>query len=298
MNNNIPLKEPKQTRATDVSRRGVFGVTAAVLGCICLWGGLLAVPTTAMAADFRSMVVFGDSNSDTGNLYRATKRKNPPRSRYYNGRFSNGPLWIEYVRSKLRIPVRVEAYGGARSGYGGGRGLRRQVDNYIAKRRGRVDPRTLFFIWVGANDAEQLAKGKSEYAVSRQATNHIATAVAQIASAGGRIFAVANMANLGKTPIARSDRRISPSQLTRFSRRFNSDLRRALRPIGQSVKIVDVYPLLGAIQARPKRYGLSDARKSCLAIKCREPNRFLFLDGKHLTTQGHRQLANYIMAKL
>jgi phospholipase/lecithinase/hemolysin len=262
---------------------------------------ILLVSPTALARDFSNIVVFGDSTSDTGNLFRATKRRNPPSPKYFNGRFSNGPVWVEYVRSRLRIPVRVEAYGGAQSGYGssagGSRGMRRQVDSYLARHRRGVDSRTLVVMMVGANDANLMYKGMSEYTVSRRAATNIATAVAQIAAAGGRKFAVANMVDLGRTPFGRANNRISASKLSRFSRRFNWELQKAIRSTGQPVKIVDLYPLLRQIQSAPGKFGLSDARRSCLAVRCRSPRSFLFWDSHHLTTQGHRLLAELMISK-
>lgn len=47
--------------------------------------------------DIEKMVVFGDSYSDTGNVWQLTKHT-WPLDFYYRGRFTNGPVWSEYVR--------------------------------------------------------------------------------------------------------------------------------------------------------------------------------------------------------
>ncbi|KAK9763235.1 hypothetical protein K7432_010290, partial [Basidiobolus ranarum] len=47
-----------------------------------------------------------------GNSYRLSNKTYPP-SYYYNGRFSNGPLWPEYIQELTQWKVLNYAYGGA-----------------------------------------------------------------------------------------------------------------------------------------------------------------------------------------
>ncbi|KAJ9072578.1 hypothetical protein DSO57_1026064 [Entomophthora muscae] len=63
---------------------------------------------------FRDIVVLGDSFSDTGNLFNATGQRFPP-SPYFQGRFSNGPLWIEYVANQYNATLLNYAVVGATS---------------------------------------------------------------------------------------------------------------------------------------------------------------------------------------
>src|SRR5689334_7799210 len=44
-----------------------------------------------------TLVVLGDSYSDTGNLYQKTRTLGPPQV-YWRSRFSNGPIWVDYVQ--------------------------------------------------------------------------------------------------------------------------------------------------------------------------------------------------------
>src|SRR4051794_6489859 len=52
------------------------------------------------AGGITGIVSFGDSLTDTGNLYAATGQPPAP---YDMGRFSNGPLWVEYLANQLGV---------------------------------------------------------------------------------------------------------------------------------------------------------------------------------------------------
>lgn len=60
-------------------------------------------PTFALTSSINKVVFFGDSLTDTGNLYRydfGFLPKSPP---YSNGRFTNGIVWSEYVADRLKL---------------------------------------------------------------------------------------------------------------------------------------------------------------------------------------------------
>ncbi len=44
---------------------------------------------------FSRIVMFGDSLSDTGKMYGKMRGYLPSSPPYYQGRFSNGPVWLE-----------------------------------------------------------------------------------------------------------------------------------------------------------------------------------------------------------
>ena len=61
------------------------------------------LPMKAMASNFSQFYVFGDSLSDTGNIFTATEGLTnpetavPPNPPYAPGRFSNGDIWVDFV---------------------------------------------------------------------------------------------------------------------------------------------------------------------------------------------------------
>ena len=104
---------------------------------------------TAQAAPlFSDVVFFGDSLSDTGNVLSLTRAAGQPLFPSFpgaQGRFSNGPVWTEYLATGLGMPGKSNpsnllfngtsvipigpqggqnfSYGGARTGLSGAAGL-------------------------------------------------------------------------------------------------------------------------------------------------------------------------------
>ena len=62
---------------------------------------LLAFLLAATTGDsFTALYAFGDSLSDTG-------RSPSPAQSYFNGRYSNGPLWVEYLSASLELSYKA-----------------------------------------------------------------------------------------------------------------------------------------------------------------------------------------------
>ncbi len=58
---------------------------------------LASLGTSLQAGDITGIVAFGDSLSDTGNTFLAA---GTPPAPYYQGHYSNGPIWLEYLASR------------------------------------------------------------------------------------------------------------------------------------------------------------------------------------------------------
>ncbi|MDE2240767.1 MAG: autotransporter outer membrane beta-barrel domain-containing protein, partial [Rhodospirillales bacterium] len=81
-----------------------------------LAGAAMFAALAAPAAKAGNLYVFGDSLSDDGNLYKLTGLPPAP---YYEGRFSNGPVWVEYLPALAGLnssSANNFAYGGAFTG--------------------------------------------------------------------------------------------------------------------------------------------------------------------------------------
>ena len=77
--------------------------------------------SSAIAGPFTELVIFGDSLSDVGNTSQASFGTYPGQF-YSNGRFSNGPVYVEAVATGLGLSPTVRSTaGGSNFAYGGAR---------------------------------------------------------------------------------------------------------------------------------------------------------------------------------
>src|SRR5689334_22397744 len=92
-----------------------------------MWRGILAVLAAYLvvagaeervdAGEISQIVAFGDSLSDVGNTYLAIGYPPAP---YYNGHYSNGPIWLEYLAQRLGIAAPTPSLaGGTDNAWGG-----------------------------------------------------------------------------------------------------------------------------------------------------------------------------------
>src|SRR3954468_4438171 len=85
---------------------------------VCSLCASVALADRALGA-YSQIVVFGDSLSDTGNVNNQTFGISPG-SGYYEGRFSNGPVWVEGLATNLGVAAPTYSRGGGRDyAYGG-----------------------------------------------------------------------------------------------------------------------------------------------------------------------------------
>src|SRR5438067_11674198 len=54
---------------------------------------------------FTEIVAFGDSLTDTGNYFTRANNTAPDPGTYYQGRWSNGPVWVERLAADLGVPA-------------------------------------------------------------------------------------------------------------------------------------------------------------------------------------------------
>ena len=66
--------------------------------------GLAALAASAGAQAYSNLYIFGDSLSDTGNIFALTGGATPA-APYFAGRFSDGPVWAETLATSLGLPA-------------------------------------------------------------------------------------------------------------------------------------------------------------------------------------------------
>ena len=209
---------------------------------IILASGVAAVvlmPLSVEAASFSSLTIFGDSLSDSGNLFNLTDAFGTgfPPSPPYNQRFSDGLLWIDIVQQELGLspvlagnltfppdPTQVAdginfAFAGALSsdanvgddGVISLPGLQDQIAVFEALVGVGlpVDPTGLFTVWAGANDYTEFfadpaaAAGLSPLDIPEEATDNVVASIVRLAQLGAKNILVPNIAAVGSSPFGR-----------------------------------------------------------------------------------------------
>ena len=156
----------------------------------------------------KELVFFGDSLSDNGNLYKKLKviPKSPP---YYEGRFSNGPVWAEqvaeYFNSHYRITSQNYAIGGAtvvkRSIFKGAPpyDLKLEVNTYLKSVSDNENKDTTYVLLMGANDYLD-EKWKSEDKLVKEVIKETVKQINRLIAIGGKDFIIIDVPDIGKAP--------------------------------------------------------------------------------------------------
>ncbi len=255
---------------------------------------LVMMSSLASASSYSSMIVYGDSLSDNGNLFSLIGYPPPP---YYLGRFSNGPVAVEQVAAALGVPLIDFAVGGATTGVGnfvdGGTqtvhvslpGMQQELALSAPLLASPTTPSSLFVVWGGANDF--FSGGSPATAVA-----NIDSIIGTLEIAGAQHILVPGLPDLALTPAYSGD-----PAATAYSVAFNSLLQASLP---SNVTYADTFNLLNGVISDPAAYGLSDATDPCFngTSVCANPGQFFFWDNVHPTTAGAAIVANQFEAAL
>ena len=290
------------------------------MGYACLTVAWLAGPVQLLAATYSDLIVFGDSLSDTGNIYRVTAGVIPNSPPYFDGRFTNGPNYVDDLAADLHLSSKPFLAGGDNYAFGGARtnfnslapsfDIRDQVRTYALATR-HADPNALYIVFGGSNnlrDAIDQATANPNNA-NAIATNTVQTAVSDLrsilntlAGLGARNVLVPDAPNLGLVPEVLQKGAMASAFGTNLSQAFNQQLN-AMLDTETALKLyrLDTFGLFNSVISNPAGYGVTDVTSSCYSgdalnsifggSVCSSPNTHLFWDGLHPTSTGHAILA-------
>lgn len=246
-----------------------------------------------MAQPFDRLVIFGDSLSDTGNIHMVTGGLIPQSPPYFNGRFSNGPIWVEYLANTLNIPaenITNNALGGATTQV-----VAQLVDAHLTSNT--ITPNTLYIVWGGANDLLDILDNNPNIDPNE---NFLADALTDLAVAGAEHILVPNVPNLGQTP--RMLETNDPTQIadaTANTIAFNDRLQTTIETVNQSFSLdiltLDTFTAIEQIVADPTAFDFTNVTTPALLpddTTVPNPNDHLFWDDIHPTTAAHALLAD------
>ncbi len=260
---------------------------------------VLATSPATIASPFNQIVGFGDSLSDTGN---ANARLGVAGQGYFDGRFSNGPVWIEYLAIQLQLdpPVaNLESSAGRNYAFGGARtdgsglvslfinDIDEQVPDYL-NNDGGPSGDELIVVWGGAND---FLDGQTNTSVP---VANLASDITDLHAAGGRRFMVVNLPLLGKTPrfVGTSNEAVFDA----LSSQFNAQLSLSLDNLEGTLADIEFFRIdAGAMiedaTLNPATYGFTNVTDEAMGLGGIDPDEYLFWDDVHPTTAAHELIA-------
>jgi phospholipase/lecithinase/hemolysin len=297
---------------------------------------------SASAADeqINRLIVFGDGYSDTGNSFNNTVGDDgigmPPSPAYFDGRASNGPVWVEHLAAGLDLPVPEPVIVGGTNyawlGAGtdpdsstqGAADIGKQINAYLMY--GNVPAGDqLFVIWAGLGDFLNsdgvLAVPDPSDLVARL-TSYIETLADAAAEDAELKILVANLPPMGQTVRSKwlgdSVNPAVPELLDRLSSRTNNllstELRMLSRERGIEIIELDVFELSQEIAADPAAFGFINADDPARAVIDQDgqpvdvsvtavgtvinPDDHLYYDDVYPTRKWHELVAARALEKL
>ena len=267
-----------------------------------LFAALVAGTAAATAATpkFTNLYVFGDSYCDVGNVSLATQGERPG-PLYFNGRFSNGPLWVDHIAGYLGLKLAPSLAGGTDFAFAGAwvtapengvPSIPQQVEMYLQATGGKADPSALYFLDGGGNDIVQTTTGNPN-ALGYQIAVGIADSEQMLRKAGARYFIIPNLFNVGLLPVAADH----VSFAAAASASANQWLTKLLWFDQQLPMIhilrVDVNSMMNAVQKDVTHFGFVNVTGPCVVATttsvsiCNDPDHTFFWDVYHPTVFGH-----------
>jgi phospholipase/lecithinase/hemolysin len=258
---------------------------------------------------FKNVVIFGDSLSDTGNVYKLTNGTWPIVPPYYLGRFCNGPNWVD----KLNLSqISNYAYGSATTDNDFVQGLtkldtipvpgvRQQIEMYFnnTNKTNINFATTLYILWAGGND----------FIFNSSLTipsiiNSLMNSVRDLLGNGAKNILVFNQPPFYAFPyISQLNQTTYFTYLTNLGNNATGTDINVIQNnyTNSSVQIFDIYTLITRILSNNSST-FSNTVNNCwnefnftaIQILCPDPSKYVFLDTYHFTTLVHQLIADAI----
>ena len=284
------------------------------------------------ATPFKSIVAFGDSLTDVGNVFSLTSSNPlyhpdpPPELGYVNGRLTNGNNWVDDVASLLGLPDPQAslnggtnyAYAGAKSGLGTNARfpsptyppnpslnvdrVGTQIDSYIVA-HASFQSDQLVLLWAGANDLRDVVGPADILTVVNNLDGEIRT----LAAAGAATIVVPNQLDLSLAPFFSSNP-VQQQQALLVVTTFNTLLAARLQALRSDPTLdvniigVDMFGLSHEVVANPGAFGFTNITDPVVTFVppntftiASNPNGYLFQDLIHPTAQFHQLIAGAVV---
>jgi phospholipase/lecithinase/hemolysin len=230
----------------------------------------------AHAAPYSNLYVFGDSLVDAGNTRLAVLGAGgsdpaPASSGYFNGRFTNGPDYVDLLsRQMYGTDTLASLAGGNNFAFGGALArnngdflpdLAAQVGMYFNRSGGTAEADALYVINVGGNDLfAAVANPSLALTFQNDTINLITSQILALNAAGARNILVTGMPNVGGSPIVAANGPAAAAAARAFSMNmdllFQSSLNGLMLESGTKLFRFDYIGFFDGITANLSAFGL------------------------------------------
>ncbi|KAG0078505.1 hypothetical protein BGZ93_005963 [Podila epicladia] len=268
------------------------------------------------------LAVFGDSYSDIHNVYELSKHTWPLPKTYFKGRFSNGPIWSEYVAKAKRYKLLDYAYGGATSdasvvqGYSGSDstlavpGFIQQIQTYNPATKSRATmARTLFAVNFQGNDFIFSPDIDTQVVLA-----NIERGIRELIAAGAKNFLIVENFNYGLVPYFSADPAVA-AKYAAIAAKEHAEYKGLIRKLrdefsgakachggsGIDFDVLDLYEFFKGLSSprELRRLGITETVKGCVSndykTVCPNPEEYFYYDGFHATTKIHYEIAKAVV---
>ncbi|MDF1796055.1 MAG: SGNH/GDSL hydrolase family protein [Coxiellaceae bacterium] len=283
----------------------------------------------------KRIVVFGDSYSDNGNTFRVSQNTYPTDKRYWQGRFSNGPVWSEYLAKDFGLnpndPKQFIDYAYGQAQANGSLvfqthnkkqkfsftvpDIHQQLDAYLAQTKHRVHD-TLYILFIGANDLfnlKNLADINQQKFIRRTLAAQ-ANLINTLQQLDAKHFLVVNMRDLTAAPIAKTaaqhlaekNSKLSQQQILANINKVIIAYNKALVKKFDDLHEVKIFNAYKFDQQQLKKTKVTN--NACYVNHgnyidpqgpaCKDPQNYFFYDRIHPTTTTHKAMARLVYKQI
>lgn len=270
-----------------------------------------------------NLLAFGDSLSDMGNAKNSILNV-PDVPPYWQGRFSNGQVWIEYVSQAYGLSTTIgsgidqgdnRAFGGSQTGAGFSYlllpNVGTQITNYLANVQSTIPPNNIVSLWAGGNDFLYGTANSDTIVANMEA--HIR----ELAAAGATEFIMPNLPPLEKTPeiLGRSQNQQNTiaSEVVSYNQKLSSLIGSISVELGLVIHFIDAWTLFNDIVDNSMALGIVNTQDSACSASASllplpicnsastlaaNPDEYLFFDKAHPTRVMHKFISYFAIQSI
>jgi len=306
-----------------------LGLRRSAVAAAIAFVSLCAVPA-AKASLYDSIFVFGDSLSDSGNVFTVTDLLVPgsgiPPAPYFDGRFTNGPNYVDRLAQKLGLSAEALLRGGTNLAIGGATAsptgpfpisLVDQRDLYLALSGNQARAQGLYVTWIGSNDIQNVLDAAiidfsslgGAAAFLQQSVNDLRDTIVALGAAGAGTFLVPNVPLMGVVPKYTAFNSAELINLGNdLSIAFNAAVDQMLVELAQApgaprIVRLDTHALFSEALLSPATFGLTNVTAACISgdifapgTVCSNPDEYLFWDQTHPSARMHQAIGDLAFA--